>query len=425
MLFWVFIGVPALLAILNAAQALAAWIHVRILRNRPPDPGGYTPRVALFVPCKGLDPDLEANLEAVARQDYPDHTVTYIVESTADPAHDTLRRVVARHPHTCTVIAGLARTCGQKNHNLLQGIASRGHGAEVIVTCDSDTRPDRTWLRRLVAPLADPRISVATGFRWLQPGEGRRTFAGYLHAMFNGYMATLVANKSFAAVWGGSMALRRDFFERHRLAERWSSTVVDDMTVSEILLASGERRVYVPSCVVVSDDAIPHLRPTLDWFTRQIVYVRYHLYVFWLMALALHISSALVVLSAPVLLVAHAYSGARELLWGGVAATLFTLSFMGQALLVRSLGARKFSAWRWCLYAPVGQVLAGYCLWQSALWRSLSWRDTTYWVGSDGRVIRIERAGAVLPGPWPVAEPASPTPAPVVVGLDLQTLNEE
>jgi cellulose synthase/poly-beta-1,6-N-acetylglucosamine synthase-like glycosyltransferase len=404
MLFWILVGLPAALMVINATQALFAWWYVRGWRKNPPALGRFTPRAAIFVPCKGLDPDLDANLDAVAMQDYPDYTVTYIVESANDPAYDAIRRVAARNPHAGAVVAGLSRNCGQKNHNLLEGIAARGGNAEVFVFCDSDTRPDRTWLRRMVAPLEDPKTPVSTGFRWILPGEGRRTFAGYLHAMFNGYMSTLAANKAFAAVWGGSMALRRDFWERHRVAEKWSTSVVDDMTVSEILLKSGEKRTYVLSCLTVSDEAIPDLKRTLDWFARQIIYVRYYLLPLWLLVLVVHTLTALTVLGWPVLFYAWAATGSEALLWGGVAGALFTLYFIGQALLVRSLGSPNFSAWRWALYAPIGTVLGPYCIWLSAVWRSLKWRDTTYFVGAGGRVLRIERATHAAPVAAPEAE---------------------
>jgi cellulose synthase/poly-beta-1,6-N-acetylglucosamine synthase-like glycosyltransferase len=398
MLFWFFIGLPAVLAVVHLVQVLGAWANVQSARRNPPKPGTFTPKVAIFVPCKGLDADLEANLDAVAQQDYPDYSVTYIVESANDAAYDAIRKVVARRPHTGLVVAGLARSCGQKNHNLLQGIAARGNGAEALVFCDSDTKPDTTWLRRLVAPLAEAKTPVATGFRWIVPAKESRTLGGYLHAMFNGYMSTLIANKAFAAVWGGSMAIRRDFWEKYGVAEIWAHTVVDDMTISELLVKHRVRRAYVLSCLVISDEAIPSLRAAMDWFTRQIAYVRYHLFPFWVAALVAHGLSALVVLAAPLQLAYGWYSGDATWLWGGIAGALFMAYFTAQALLIRSLGPHSFSPWIWIALTPIGTILGPISVLEAGLTNSLRWRDTTYELGAGGRVLSISR-GAATPEP--------------------------
>jgi hypothetical protein len=68
--------------------ALLTWEHCRYARScvRTMEQHQPTGRVALFAPCKGLDLDLETNLRALLEQDYDDYEVTFIVESTDDPA---------------------------------------------------------------------------------------------------------------------------------------------------------------------------------------------------------------------------------------------------------------------------------------------------------------------------------------------------
>ena len=74
----------------------------------------------LITPCKGFDVDLEGNLAALLRQDYPDYEVTFVVESDADPACPVIRRVMAGHPQVAArlLVAGVAHHSGQKVHNL-------------------------------------------------------------------------------------------------------------------------------------------------------------------------------------------------------------------------------------------------------------------------------------------------------------------
>jgi cellulose synthase/poly-beta-1,6-N-acetylglucosamine synthase-like glycosyltransferase len=401
--------VTAALAAIHVVLALLAWGYVAADRRRaalPVQAREFTGQVAVFVPCKGLEPDLESNLEAVATQDHPRYTVTYIVESLGDPAVGAIRQVLARNRHAGMVVAGLAERCGQKNHNLLCGIAARGAKAEAIVVCDGDVRPDAGWLRRLTAPLADPRTPVATGFRWILPSQP--TVGALVHAIFNAYMSTMIANKLFAMVWGGSLAIRRDFWDGHRIAAKWSESVVDDMTVSAVLVAHRIPRTYVLSCITVTDDGIPALRDTMKWFSRQILFVRYHLFPLWLAILAIWIPTGLAPAAAPILLAWGWWSGSPDLLVCGWLEAGLTLVVALVLLVVRSLGGPNFAAWRWLALTPVALVAGAGAIVETITARHLVWRGIAYTIGANGKVLSISRGA---PQSAPVV-PAVPLPSP-------------
>jgi len=118
--------------------------------------GFYTPRVALFCPVKGVEPGLELNLAALIGLDYANYEIFFTMASADDPARKILDRLATstkRKIHM--VIAGRPDGCGEKVNNLRTAVQQAAEGFDVFVFADSDGRPGRGWLTRLVAPLAD------------------------------------------------------------------------------------------------------------------------------------------------------------------------------------------------------------------------------------------------------------------------------
>ena len=389
MLLYLAIGVPALMALSHVFLTVTAWVYVAVDRRRTGPRPLFKGRGAVFVPCKGMEVDLEANLEAIATQDHADYTVTYIVERIADPAYDVIRRIIARRPNASIVVAGLTEKCGQKNHNLLQGIAARLGKADALVTCDADVNPDPGWLNRLTGPLSDPATPIATGFRWILPGH--RTFGAYMHAIFNAYMSTMIANKQFASVWGGSLAIRRDFWDKYNVAERWATSVVDDMTVSAILVEHKIKRAYVLSCIVPSEDAITDLTESVAWFTRQILYVRYYLFPLWVIVVVLWIPTGLSPLAAPLFFAWAWHTGSHVALVAGWSTTALVALVAASLLVVRALGSPNFSAWTWFFITPLALPVGAWAIIESVLARNMRWRNIVYDIGPNGEVISIRR----------------------------------
>src|SRR6202166_5152111 len=129
--------------------------------------GFYAPRVALFCPVKGAEPGLEQNISALAYFDYPDYEIFFTMASGDDPARKIVERLTAASKHKIhIVIAGRPNECGEKVNNLRAAILKATEGFDVYVFADSDGRPGRSWLSRLVAPLVDSNLGAVTAFRW-------------------------------------------------------------------------------------------------------------------------------------------------------------------------------------------------------------------------------------------------------------------
>src|SRR5262249_19860200 len=151
------------------------------------------------------------------------YEVVFFTESENDPAHGAIARLLKQRrrlaPPTWMVVAGEARNQGQKVHNLLAALDtlnSIGH-VEALVFADSDMRPSRSWLTELVAPLGDQRVGATTGYRWYLPsneGSNRaQSLASTLLSVWNASALALLGERSGFA-WGGSMAIRRENFDK-------------------------------------------------------------------------------------------------------------------------------------------------------------------------------------------------------------------
>jgi ceramide glucosyltransferase len=347
----------------------------------------FTPSVSVFVPCKGMEEGLEEFLESLARQDYPDFNVTFITESDEDEASGPIARVIARHHHARHVVAGKTETCCQKNHNLLAGL-STDRGSEVYVFADADAGASVTWLRDLVAPLSIEKYAASTGFRWLTPPSF--SLAGMCHAMLSGYIMTLLPDGK--GMWGGSMAIRSADFRQMAAAERWRTTVVDDISLSDLLFRNGKGRLFVPTCICESTGTLGTIRSVAAWFTRQVMYLKIYLRPLWLAAVAVHSTYFAATAGSLIFLLLYLTTGRFPAAAVGGAA--FLLISMINTAALKSLRPGRGSALLWGLLTIPSLVVGVWCLIASGLTESMVWRNMRYRVDGRGNVTSIEEIAA-------------------------------
>ena len=235
-------------------QLLITYECTRFFRSRVTRKldGVYTPKVQLTLPCKGCETSFDQQILAIRQLDYPDYTVTFVVESKADPAFERLTAllVVPGGAPARIVVAGVSRDCGQKVHNLLVATADRSPEVEVFAFADSDAVVDSDWLRRLVFPLHQSSRGAVTGYRWFVP-ESSGLSAIVLSAM-NAGLVMLGGNHSRNLIWGGSWACRREVFESIISEGAWQGSLTDDLPITHVLKRHGLTAVFEPSCLVAS-----------------------------------------------------------------------------------------------------------------------------------------------------------------------------
>jgi cellulose synthase/poly-beta-1,6-N-acetylglucosamine synthase-like glycosyltransferase len=257
----------------------------------------YAPFVSVIAPCRGLDEDLEENLDALFRQNFPRYEVIFVVDSETDEAVSVIQKIIHHREDPETqrellensafprfsgvklVVAGKAENEGQKVHNLREAVSQVADESEVFVFVDSDARPAAHWLTNLVAPLADEQIGAATGYRWfISKNIG---FASEMRSVWNASIASaLGANRKSNFCWGGSMALRREIFEKIEMGEKWRGTLSDDFAVTRAMREAGLQIYFVPRALAVSVENC-RWRELFEFTTRQMKITRVYAPELW------------------------------------------------------------------------------------------------------------------------------------------------
>jgi cellulose synthase/poly-beta-1,6-N-acetylglucosamine synthase-like glycosyltransferase len=397
----VYLSLAFLVFLGSALIALQTWEHCRFVRSRIQNiqQPGPTGRVAVYAPCKGIDPGLADNLRPLFEQDHGNYQLLFIVESGSDPACETIRHLIAEYPRIDArlIEAGIANDCGQKVHNLRAATAELDPKVEYLAFVDSDARTHRQWLRRLVQHLHVPGSIASTGYRWMVPS--RANFANHLLYSMNCAIASLIGPASHRMVWGGSWAIRRDVFDAARLHQRWSGTLSDDLVASQVLKEHGGHVEFEASCVLASPIDFD-MAGMIKFVRRQYTIGRFYASRAWAMALVTAAVTQLVFWSGVVL---AAVGVARQTDWAWIPITLstiFYLMYVYRAALRQdasryflpeyqpALGtARRFDVW----FNPVAGLCSCAVLASTALNRRIVWRGNVYEMFAGGRIRLLGR----------------------------------
>jgi ceramide glucosyltransferase len=360
-----------------------AWLRMAQRRLAQPT-GFFTPRVALFCPVKGIESGLEENLTALIEQDYRDYEIFFAISSVDDPAYRLLEHVASSSKHPVHIVrAGRARDCGDKVNNLRAAVEQAGEAFDLFVFADSDGRPSRRWLARLVAPLSDTRLGAVTTFRWLIPLRGG--FWSALASAWNASIATYLGEHDNNFCWGGGTAIRRQRFQEVRVAEAWRGSVSDDYSLTNAVRDAGYNIEFVPECLVPSlGDMNAH--GFFEFTTRQLIITRVYSPRLWKLAALGHLFYCAAVFVGVGCWLSAILAGAPAmqfltltLLILGIAAIRGVLRLVAvMDLLPEWRDTILAYAWAWTLLAPLvpfaylyNSVVAAFC-------RQIRWRGIRY-----------------------------------------------
>ena len=242
-----------ILGILAATAAMASLIdglrfRRRVLEERVWDRNAFVPRTLVLVPCRGAEPGLEENLDAILSQEYPSYRVVFCVDGPDDPAMAVIEWVWARY-HTPVEIAISERAAGLggKANALLGGLRKRTPEDEAVAFLDSDIRPHGGFLRALVQPLADTTIGGTTGYRWYVPVAGGLWSA--VRSAWNAAGLNIFFSERYNFLWGGAWAIRRETLDRLDPPALWRGTLSEDLAATAAVKSMGLRVRFVPQAV--------------------------------------------------------------------------------------------------------------------------------------------------------------------------------
>ena len=134
--------------------AIAYFAKSAFLLSKPT--GSYTPPVSILKPVRGLDSALHDALLSHMTQDYPDYEILIGVRDMEDPAVPVIRQLITEHPeHPIRLIHCQTDTPNAKVGILIDLARQARH--EIILVNDADISVPPQYLRRVAAPLAEPR----------------------------------------------------------------------------------------------------------------------------------------------------------------------------------------------------------------------------------------------------------------------------
>ena len=355
----------------------------------------FTPFVSIIAPCRGLDEDLERNLTALFRQDFPNYEVIFVVDDEKDEAVKVIEKVSregAKNAKSKIVVARKATESAQKAENLREAVLHVSDQSKVFVFVDSDARPAANWLRDLIAPLKDEKIGAATGYRWFI--SKKMNFASEMRSAWNASIAsTLGANLKKNFAWGGSMAMRREVFENLKIREKWQGILSDDFVVTRAMKAANLPIYFVPQALTATVENCT-FGELLEFTTRQMKITRVYAQSLWIQAFVGAGLFNLVMISAVIISInPPATAGGSDIfaLFTLILVSFFSigkswLRLKAVALILKEYDNElKKQFWTQNTLWILSSALYFYNCFQALLSRKIVWRGITYQLISPER----------------------------------------
>jgi ceramide glucosyltransferase len=385
-IFYILAIQQLLQGIYSAVQG-ARWLRF-VRRRLATHAGFYSPRVAVICPCKGADPGLQSNLQALTHFDYPNYELVFVVAKSSDSSVKIIEQVKSlsqRKIHL--VVAGPPTDSGEKVSNLSKAVEGLTEAYDVFVFTDSDIAPSRGWLTKLVTPLNDDRVGATTTYRWLIPirRHGRSGLASAIGSVWNASIATMLGEHSRNFCWGGGTAIRRQTFQEIGGLAYWQGAVSDDLALTNALRHDGRQIEFVPECIAPTPYATTW-DELLEFTNRQIILTRVYSPSMWTMAAITNATYVLTALVTFIVLLRQMLAGD---VWGeplilALAIPVFAAikgAFRTIAiadLLPEWKPQMRDWAWIWIVFAPVIPFLFFINFCASLATNKIRWRGIRY-----------------------------------------------
>lgn len=330
---------------------------------------GFLPPISNLKPVRGLDPEAYENFASFCRQDYPDYEIVFCVGDTRDPAYPVLRRLQEDFPNTkIRIVIGSGRVAANDKCAKLERLTQEA-AFEHLVISDSDVRVEPNYLRRLVAPMEDPKVGAVTCFyvpteetSWVQ----RLQDIGMLSDFYPGILvARQLDGVKFAL--GPTICTTRTRLREFGGYAAIENRPGDDLLVGRSIAERGHEVVLLPYAV----STVPDYQSLRELFVKRLR---------WLTVMR-HMRSwghagLIFTLGLPWALLAVAIAPSA-----GVAVAFLGGYFVARAaltLLVGSKGLKQPGVWANLALIPVWDALAT-CIWLvSFTRRSIRWRGFDY-----------------------------------------------
>jgi ceramide glucosyltransferase len=373
-----FLAVAAIPFIYYLIALYSTWAYFR--RAQPlPLGAAFTPPVSNLKPIRGLDPGAYQNFASFCRQDYPEYEIVFCVDGREDPVLPVIEKLIHDFPQTrIRVLYGSGRIATNDKVAKLARMASEA-AYEVVVISDSDVRVQPDYLRRIVAPLADPKVGAVTCF--YVPAD-ERTLADSLQSMgmFSDFYAGVLVAWQLDGVkfaLGPTIATTRARLAEFGGYESLENRPADDLLVGRLIAEQGHQVELLRYTVLAVAD-YSSMRDLIHKRLRWIVVMRHmrpwgHLGLLLTQGLPWSLAAIAV---HPAASVAAAYLG-----------TYLALR-CAMTWMIGSWGLQQRGLWRKMPAIPAWDALA-FCIWLASFGRrSIRWRGADYLL-REGRLVPV------------------------------------
>ena len=202
------------------------------------------PPVSILKPLKGVDPEIWESFCSHCEQDYPEFQLVFGVSDPGDPAIEVVRKLQAKYPNLPIELMVCDRVLGAniKVSNLVQMLPRARH--ELLLVNDSDIRVPSDYLRKVIAPLADAAVGLAT---CLYRGVAGPTLGSRLEALgistdfVPGVLSARFLEKGLHFGLGSTLAFRRRDLEAIGGFETLLDYLADDYELGRRIATTGKR----------------------------------------------------------------------------------------------------------------------------------------------------------------------------------------
>jgi ceramide glucosyltransferase len=373
----VFLGIAAIPFIYYAIAIFSSLRFFLTTRAKTVKADEFLPPVSNLKPVRGLDPEAYENFASFCRQDYPDYEILFCIGEESDPAYPVLQRLVRDFPERqIRIVIGSGRVAvNDKVAKLARLVEEASH--EHLVISDSDVRVDADYLRKVIAPLANPKTGAVTCFyvpteesTWVQ----RLQDVGMVSDFYPGILvAKQLDGVKFAL--GPTIATTRTRLQAFGGYASIEERPADDLLVGRLIAEQGyevELLPYTISTVADFQSLNELFYKRLRWIT-----VMRHLRPWGHLGLIFTLGlpwAVLAVLLLPTPTIAASYLGGYL-----VVRALLTL-------LVGSWGLRQPGIWKKLPLIPVWDGMASMIWLTSFTRKTIRWRGRNYLM-RDGKLV--------------------------------------
>jgi len=256
---------------------LCLWSAAKFLREREAARTARTeqslPPISILKPLKGTDPEIYESFRSHCLQDYSEYEIIFGVNDPNDPAIDSVKELQREFPNRRIQLVVSEKILGPnvKVSNMAQMLAEARY--DRLIVNDSDIRVAPDYLRRVIAPLANPRVGMVT---CLYRGVAGSTLGSRLEALgiSTDFCASVLAARQLEGGirfgLGSTLAFRRAELEKIGGFTSFVDYLADDYELGKRIAGLG---LTVNLSDVVVETYLPSYRPR-EFFAHQLRWAR-------------------------------------------------------------------------------------------------------------------------------------------------------